>query len=202
MFLHIGHKDIGLRVEDFQTLAGETMESRDDLLSRVGDEATTGTEAEIDAAWNAEFTEFAVLIQDGTTVFTAHIHHRQLWILIGKGVTVHAAVLQLFVVAESIRLEILYATLLNLYIVPDFVIRLDETISKIRINLICYDLPVEWSVLNPLPVRQGCNSHFNTLSNRLFHEFFPIVDVEDCFVTFGINDDRTGSYLYSIIFTT
>ena len=189
MLFHICHKDIRLRVEDLQSFAGKTVESGNNLLGGVGDIAPTGTETEIDAAWDVEFAELAILIENGTTVLTANVHHREVRILIGKSVTVHASVVQLLVMSECIRLEILHTSLLYLHVVPDLIVGFDEAIGEIGIYLVCNDLPMEGLVLYPPPVDEGRYRDVNLLSCRLFHQRLPVVDVKDGFVATGMDGE-------------
>ena len=91
-----------------------------------------------------------MLIQNSATTRTTDIHHRELRILVGEGVAVHAAVLQLLIVPKGVGVKVLYATLLNLYLVPDLVVGLYQSIGEIGINLIFDNLPSEGLILNPL----------------------------------------------------
>ena len=54
---------------------------------------------------------------------------------------VHAAVLQLLIMAQGIHVEVLHAALLDLYVIPDLVVGFDETVGKIRIDPVLDNLP-------------------------------------------------------------
>ena len=150
MLLHVGHIDIRPSIKDFEALARHAVESRNDLLGGVSDIAPGRTESEIDAARDIQLTQLTMLIQNSATTRTTDIHHRKLRILVGEGVAVHTTVFQLLIVTEGIGFKILYATLLNLYLVPDLVVGLYQTIGEIGINLVFDNLPSEGLILNPL----------------------------------------------------
>ena len=67
---------------------------------------------------------------------------------------VHTAVFQLLVMSQGIHIEVLHATLLDLYVVPDLIVGLDETVGEIGVNLVFYDLPFERFVFCPLSIDQ------------------------------------------------
>ena len=129
VLLHIGHIDIRLCIIDFKTLARHAVESGNDLLGGVSYIATRRTETEIDTTWDIQLAQLAMLIQNGTTARPSDIHHRQLRVLVGEGVAVHAAVLQLFIVTEGIHIVVLYATLLNLHVIPYLIVWFNESIG-------------------------------------------------------------------------
>ena len=169
MFLHVGHIDIRPCIIDFESLARHTVESRNNPLGGVSDIASGRTETKIDTARDIQLAQLAMLIQDGTTIRASDIHHRELRILVSEGVAVHATVLQLLVMPKGVGLKVLYAALLNLYLVPDLVVRLYQAVSEIGVNLVLDDLPFERFVFNPLSVGEGCDGNCQRLARCLLH---------------------------------
>ena len=111
---------------------------------------------------------------------------------------VHATVLQLLVVAQGVHIEVLQTALLDLDLVPYFVVRLDEAIGKIRIDLILDHLPLERLVFSPLSIDEGSNGDGQRLASRLLHQRLPIVDIEHSLVAFGIQRQFANPYLDSL----
>ena len=99
---------------------------------------------------------------------------------------VHAAILQLLIVPEGIHVEVLYAALLYLYVVPDLIVGFDEAIGEIRVDLVAHHAPVEGLVLYPSATNACRDGDFKLFVGRLLHQLFPIVDVEYGFVAAGI----------------
>ena len=92
---------------------------------------------------------------------------------------------------DSVHLEILHTPLLNLQMIPDFIVWLDEAIGQISIYRVTDHLPVEGLVLYPLPVdeRSDGNLQRHLAIRRLLQERFPVVKVEYSFITLCVEGD-------------
>ena len=143
-----------------------------------------------------------MLIQDSTTIGTSDIHHRELRILVSEGVAVHATVLQLLVMPKGVGLKVLYTALLNLYLVPDFVVWLYQAVGEIGINLILDDLPSEGLILNPLVIDKGRNGNLYRLACILRKHVLPVINIKDNFITFGIDGHLPCPHLDGLTIST
>ena len=143
-----------------------------------------------------------MLIEDGTTARSSDIHHRQLGVLVGEGVAVHTAVLQLFIVAEGIHIEVFDATLLDLYVIPYLIVGFNEPVGQVRIHLVAHNVPVEGRVLRPCSVNQGSNGDFYLLVCRLLHQRFPVVYVEHGLIAPGVQRQFSCLHFYSLTIGT
>ena len=109
--------------------------------------------------------------------------------MVGIGVAVHATVLQLFVVSKGVHVEILHTTLLNLNLIPDFVIRLYQAIGQVRVYLVLHHSPGERFVGCPLSVDKCSHLDAQFLACVLLHERLPFIQIEDDLIALGMDGD-------------
>ena len=102
---------------------------------------------------------------------------------------VHATVLQLLVVPKGVHVEVLHTTLLDLNLVPDLVIRFYQAIGQVRVYWVLHHSPGERFVCCPLSVDKCSHLDAQFLACVLLHERFPIIQIEDDLIAFGIDGD-------------
>ena len=176
--LQVGHVDVAARVEHLEPPSRVAVEGGDDLLRRVSDVPAGRREPEVDAAGDAQLLEPPLAVEDGPAARAAHVHHRQTGRLAGVGMAVHAAVVELLVVADGPGVERLQAALLDAYLVPYLVVGLDEAVGQVGVYLLLGHGPAEGPVLPPLAGDEGGDGDLEAPSRRLLHQLAPVVGVE------------------------
>ena len=145
------------------------MKSGDDNVGGKGDVSSCRRKSIINRAadhitgLDGKFAQLTVLVENGSSMWSTDIHHREVRVLTACHMAVHTLVVGEVIVTECFLIKVLYATLFDLQVVPYLIVGLDETVSEVGVHFVLDDQPVERAVFRPFTVFQGGYRNFDIL---------------------------------------
>ena len=104
-------------------------------------------------------------------------------------VAVHTRVAGVAPVRKNALLEVLYAPFADLYLVPDFIARLNETVRYVRIKLVSRHVHLPFEMLLPASFTSKVSAEEDCITLRRLYEILPQLKVPDHFPAIELTHD-------------